>query len=235
MVERVNRVLIPMLQSTYEEGQEDCWDEKIQDVERHLNLAGSKTTGRSPYETLHRYQPRFEEGRLSNLAVEVITDPLTTLSQIQDKVRDNILVKQQKMKEYADKKRCNYEEYLSGDIVFIKRPIESTGSSTKLQPKYRGPMVINEALAHDTYKIVQLKHATTGRTYAATAHASQLKPWRPDLKESEEDFDTENKPEEGESEKKEYIRSEKMIDPEIPEEKDEPRRRSRRLQKQKEK
>lgn len=55
MVEQVNRVLIPMLPSTINDRQEDRWDERILEVERHLNLAKSKTTGRSPYEVLHGY------------------------------------------------------------------------------------------------------------------------------------------------------------------------------------
>lgn len=53
-------------------------------------------------------------------------------------------------------------------------------------------MVISDILDHDTYKIVQLKSSESGRTYSATAHASQLKPWRQDLKNPNNEFSTDD-------------------------------------------
>lgn len=59
----------------------------------------------------------------------------------------------------------------TGDIVFLRRPPVPTGTSTKLQPKYRGPMIVTAVCNGDTYKIADLHHE--GRHfYATTAHIS---------------------------------------------------------------
>lgn len=48
------------------------------------------------------------------------------------------------------------------------------------QRKYQGGrLVITQVLHEDTYKVVDLRQEEPGRKYASTAHASQLKIWRP--------------------------------------------------------
>ncbi|GBN50952.1 hypothetical protein AVEN_110295-1 [Araneus ventricosus] len=78
---------------------------------------------------------------------------------------------------YYDKKKSGKVSLRKGDIVVVRRNSNTTGESTKTQPRYRGPMVVTEILSSDTYRISQLE-PSNGRLYATTAHASQLKAWR---------------------------------------------------------
>lgn len=54
-----------------------------------------------------------------------------------------------------------------------------TEESTKLQLKFRGPLVITKIYPSDTYEVADLRCKKTGRRYASTAFSSQLKLWRP--------------------------------------------------------
>ena len=64
-------------------------------------------------------------------------------------------------------------KYATGDIVYIKVKVKSTGESTKLQYRYRGPYVVIKELPNDTYKV---KRLTNNRS--TTAHVSEIKIWR---------------------------------------------------------
>ncbi|XP_024890785.1 uncharacterized protein LOC112466753, partial [Temnothorax curvispinosus] len=65
------------------------------------------------------------------------------------------------------------------DIVYIRVAPIATSESTRLQRKYRGPLAVTQVLHQDTYKVADLRQEEPGRRYASTAHASQLKVWRP--------------------------------------------------------
>ncbi|GBM51844.1 hypothetical protein AVEN_8707-1 [Araneus ventricosus] len=64
-----------------------------------------------------------------------------------------------------------------GDIVAVRRKPNTTGESTKTQPRYGGPMVVTEVRSSDKYRISQLE-PRKGRPYTTIVHVSQLKAWR---------------------------------------------------------
>lgn len=77
----------------------------------------------------------------------------------------------------------------------------SSGESTKLQPKFRGPMVVTTSKPGDTYLVTALSKES-GRTYATTAHISQLKiynPRRSDLTSDESEVEDKEQSEQDES------------------------------------
>lgn len=81
------------------------------------------------------------------------------------------------MRKQFDATKWRGESYEVGEIVFCKKAPNVTGQPTKTQPLYRGPLVITEVLPSDTYRIRQLR-TSDRNVYAATAHVSQLRPWR---------------------------------------------------------
>ncbi|GBL71565.1 hypothetical protein AVEN_68642-1 [Araneus ventricosus] len=78
---------------------------------------------------------------------------------------------------YYDRKKSGKVSLRKGDIVAVRRNSNTTGESTKTQPRYRGPMVVTEILPSDTYRISQ-PEPSNGRPYATIAHVSQFKAWR---------------------------------------------------------
>jgi len=59
----------------------------------------------------------------------------------------------------------------------MKRGHVATGESTKLQDRYRGPLVVTERLPGDVYRLVELDGTKKSR-FATTAHVIQLKSWK---------------------------------------------------------
>src|SRR5690606_864721 len=79
---------------------------------------------------------------------------------------------------YYDKRHYKAEAFNIGDLVFIERAYEHTGSPTKTQRRFRGPLVVVETLPGDTYRVSELCIEGTHH-YVTTAHVSQMKVWRP--------------------------------------------------------
>lgn len=65
----------------------------------------------------------------------------------------------------------------------MKDAPQITHESTKLQKKYRGPLVINKLYPGDTYGVNNFQLDSRGHRYASTAHASQLRCWTPETSE----------------------------------------------------
>ncbi len=63
--------------------------------------------------------------------------------------------------------------------MVVRWMAEHTGTSTKAQAKYRGPLVITAVLPADTYRVTDLRTQGQGwlrrQGYRTTAHVSQLK------------------------------------------------------------
>ena len=98
----------------------------------------------------------------------------------------------------------------------MRRAPNSTGESTKLQDKYRGPLVVTEVLSSDVYRVAELDACKKSRL-ATTAHVSQLKSWRlPVYDEAEGELE---EPERGQPETEDQDPPEPEI-PEVPETKD---------------
>lgn len=77
-------------------------------------------------------------------------------------------------------------------LLLLKRAPTQTGEPTKVQAKYGRPLVINEVLPADTYRVSQLHPRADGRCYATTAHVSQLKLWTSSCVDDPESSDEED-------------------------------------------
>lgn len=178
MVERVNRTVLPVIMTSMTHPEHKDWDKKIKQCERNLNNVVNNTSGRTPFEMLHGYSPRFNDGILRRLADED-AENWTAPEEVQAEARKRIEERQEQAKKYYDqKKKCRTMTFDPGEIVVVRRSPRSTGEPNKTQPRYRGPLVITEVLPNDTYRISQLEEKEKGRFYSTTAHVNQLKAWR---------------------------------------------------------
>lgn len=175
-IERLNRTLLPAIQVNVHQEDGRDWDARPKIVQRDLNES-PKTTGKSPFRALYGYAPRHDEGVMIQFhPSEAATYQLP--ERVQQEVREKIREEQQKFQaRYDRKRRC--VKYDIGDIVYMKTAPTQTGESQKLQRIFRGPLTINRIIPGGTYGVVDLAEHDRGRRYAATAHTSQLKLWRP--------------------------------------------------------
>lgn len=192
-VERMNRTLVPAVQAsvTHPDGRD--WDARIKVIQRDLNEAPNKSTGISPFQALYGYTARHDEGPLRRLAPDNERD-YQLPAKLQQEVRDNIERAQQQSKDRYDRGRREVQ-FEIGDIVCMRTVPVQTGESTKLQRRFRGPLVISKRMRGDTYGVVDLNATEQRRRYAATAHASQLKLWVPSENEGPDNEGTEDEDE----------------------------------------
>lgn len=166
------------------------WDKYIMNFECQLNNAYNKTLGDTPFHVLFGYRPSFNDGVLRHA---VVTEEWDAVEQLQDEVRKQIAKKHKKWKSRYDSKHSLPIQYKVGEIVFIRKPPEATGEPTKLQTKYRGPLVVTKVLPNDVYG-VSSTNSEGGRRYATTVHVSHIKGYH--LPESEEEGDLQSDDEE---------------------------------------
>lgn len=98
---------------------------------------------------LYGYIPRFKERLTRNLTSGAETYRIS--EEIRREAIHKIESEQVFAKERYDKARIKNVKYYVGDIVFMKSIAVSTGESTKLQSRYKGPLVITQVLPSDTY------------------------------------------------------------------------------------
>lgn len=198
-VERVMRTLIPTLTCSIDE--EDRWDIELESVERKLNTAMNKTTGKTPFEVLYCFLPEFTDAKLSQCIRINGDEEWQPPVAMRNEVRENIRRQQQKYKEKYDKRKFHGVTYNVGDIVLMRvgKPTR-TGQPTKLCPAYRGPLVVTAAYpANDTYRVSSID-GTGDRSYSTTANVSQLKLYRTPTEEDDNSEDGETNEENSQAE-----------------------------------
>ncbi|KFM63209.1 Retrovirus-related Pol polyprotein from transposon 17.6, partial [Stegodyphus mimosarum] len=69
MVKRANRTILATIKTNKKNPNHKDWDKKIKECERNLNNMINKTTNKTPFEMLHGYSPKFNDGLM-----RIITD-----------------------------------------------------------------------------------------------------------------------------------------------------------------
>ncbi|GIY65218.1 retrovirus-related Pol polyprotein from transposon 412 [Caerostris extrusa] len=114
------------------------WDLRMKELDRNLNNALNKATNKNPFQMLHGYSPRLNDGILRKQADESAegrTDPVEIQTSSHER-KERMCGK--KMKDAYNKKRCGTTIYKSRQVVVRKRTPTPTEELTKTQPKYRG-------------------------------------------------------------------------------------------------
>lgn len=190
-VERANATIVAAISTNINDDEGRTWDRNLDTIQSDLNEMRNATTGRSPFELVFGYVPRRNEGALRQL-VEGTTAYYRDPKELQNEARGRIATTQEKMELRYDANRSRTISIDVGNIVFMKTVPTQTGDSTKLHPKYRGPLMVLSCLPGDTYRVADLNASARGHRYATTAHASQLKIWKPHLDDDrKEDHDDE--------------------------------------------
>lgn len=202
-VERTHSVVMTMLIAHSDSPEK--WDLALHEVQNNINNSESKVTNCTPFEMLHGYRPRFRLGKLR--VFSKTSEDWTPPDELRSAVREQMELAKNNMKQAYDRRRHDNLHCTVGEIVVMKRATVSTGESTKLQERYRRPLIVTEVLPGDVYRVAQLKAGRKSR-FATTAHISQLKSWRiergqeeePDEEEEEDQEEEPDEEEEGDQE-----------------------------------
>lgn len=132
-------------------------------------------TRKTPFDLLHGYRPRFKLGNLRPLSKT--EDDWEAPEEPRLEIKKQMEDAKAKVKARYDQHRHDDTRYVVGEVVVMRRAPTSTGKSTKLQDRYKGPLVITEVLSGDAYRVASLNNRGR-KAYSTTAHVSQLKPWQ---------------------------------------------------------
>ena len=130
------------------------WDRVLVKIERNINVSVNRSTGKTPFELVHRYYPCHIESTLPCLTCEV--ESVEDLEVMREIARECISKNQEKMKKYLDSKHCVGDALLMGDIVAFCKLVLLKGKS-----RYQGPLIVVCKVAGDIYRVQDLRNEGT--------------------------------------------------------------------------
>ncbi|XP_039969746.1 uncharacterized protein LOC120781576 [Bactrocera tryoni] len=133
-------------------------------IQWSINTIPNKTTGCTPFRLLYGYVSR---DILQNQLIQALQEDDGDL------INDTDL---QLLR--VDTAQPINDTYNEGDLVLTTNEPISSGTSRKLEPRFRGLFIITKVLPNDRYVIEDLPHAErTQRQYKAVFASDQLKTW----------------------------------------------------------
>ena len=161
-VERFNRTLLKMMRC-YVDSHQDTWDRYLPFLTSAYRSSVHTVTGFTPNqlmlirETRNLCDLEFEmETSKDEDVQEFISRTTSTAKEVHSLAREHLKASQVSQKKAYDmRKRVN--TYGVGDLVLLRDLARRKGFSPKLQPAWKGPLVIKEILAPDLYRITSKK------------------------------------------------------------------------------
>ena len=178
-VERVNRVLTPMLAKLTDESVGKYWYRVLHQVEYALNNTIHKTTGETASRLLFGVEQRGD-------AIDDVKEYLNNevypsernIEEMREKAADKIAKSQEYNKNYHDKHRKESHEYDVGDYVMLRNFDSTVSASKKLMPKFKGPYIVSKKLRNDRYVISDVEgYQNTQKPYQGVWEPKNLRPW----------------------------------------------------------
>lgn len=179
-VERINRILVNSLRTMVNDNEQN-WDSKLREIQWAINSSTSSVTKKSPFELLYGYTPRsiLKTKLTLQLEDEKVVSERNDFAEKRDNNRreasQNIAKHQQYSKQYFDSKHKKPDVFQVGDLVMVKRETTSTGTSTKLQQRYRGPYQIIDKMHGDRYRLTDISVAENKRKFTGVFPSEKLK------------------------------------------------------------
>jgi len=183
-VERVNRVLIPLLTKLSDPKREE-WFKHLDLAQLYLNCASHRSIGTTPFRVLFGVHARVRENPqiVEMLQKEWIDNFQDARSEIREQARESIMKIQRENRITSAKKRKTARRYNENDLVAIK--CTQLGPGLKLANKYLGPYSIIKVLRNDRYVVQKVgEHEGPSRTSTSADH---IKPWVSSLSDDSED------------------------------------------------
>ncbi|XP_071652503.1 uncharacterized protein [Temnothorax longispinosus] len=130
-VERINRILTPMIAKLIKPDKYKNWYQVLSDAEFAINNSFNKSTGEVPSKLLFGVNQRGNlKDEVANY-LEDVKDSNRNLDEIRAKASQNIVANQQKSAEQFNKKRKKAHHYHEGDLVMIRNFDSNPGAAKK--------------------------------------------------------------------------------------------------------
>lgn len=177
-VERINRVLTPMLAKETEIGTTGNWSKNISKVEFALNNSINRTTKFCPSMLLFGVP---QKGLICDNIKEFLDQNINynrDLTIIRKEASGSMENAQNYNKVRYDNLHKAPNVYSKGDYVMLKNIDTTAGVNKKLLAKYRGPYEVLEVLPHDRYVVKDIDGIQISRIpYKGVCSPANMKPY----------------------------------------------------------
>ncbi|XP_044573403.1 uncharacterized protein LOC123257649 [Drosophila ananassae] len=192
--ERTNRIILSMLLPSNENDKR--WDEMLRSIQWSINTMVNSTTKCSPFQLLYGYEPRdilknTLTSVIQNQEQRLMTD--VELDTLRADAATRVNDQRAAAKKRYDEKHAKPTQYKLGDIVLVENEPSSTGTSRKLEPRYKGPFIVKKVLPNDRYLVEDIPQAQRKQRHYKSVYASdKIKRWC-ELPEDDQDDDDDSK------------------------------------------
>lgn len=178
-IERVNRVLTPMLGKMTEIKNQSNWSRILNQVEFALNNSISQTTKYAPSMLLFGILQRGPNiDHLTEHLEEIRANKQANLVKIREKADEAIQLSQKKSVERHSQRVAPAKEFQTGDFVVIRNIDTTIGTNKKLIPKFKGPYVVHKILRNDRYIVKDIENCQLKQIpYEGVIESARMRHW----------------------------------------------------------
>lgn len=194
-IERINQTINSFLRTTTNDSKR--WDTRLNELQWAINSQINKTTGCCPNDIVFRFKAR---DTLQNQVMAVLSSTDETESSVPspEVIASRIDQKKSQWKRRFDERHRSPKQYEVGDLVLVESVPASTGDSRKLEPKYKGPYIVDRVLNNDRYLVCDLDDIQRNqRRFESVFATDKMKPWCDLGPEQGEDDDVEDDADDG--------------------------------------
>lgn len=174
-IERINQNINTYLRTTTVEAKK--WDATLHKLQWAINTQLNNTTGCCPNDVIFRFKAKDV---LQNKVMAVLSDAETTepIVPSPNEIAAKIFEAKSAWKRRYDDQHRAPKHYSVGDIVLVEHIPAATGDSRKLEPRYRGPYVVDRVLNNDRYLICDIdKMQRNQRRFESVFSSEKMKMW----------------------------------------------------------
>ena len=179
-VERVNRILRPILSKLSNSPDHCDWSSHLRAAEYALNNTKHASTNFAPSILLFGVEQRGHDvDELTEFLDEKkYTDIARDLAENRNKASENIKRSQEINETYFRKIHKPAPEFEIGDFVVIRNVDTTVNQNKKLIPKFKGPYIVHKILPNDRYFIKDIEGCQiTQIPYDGVLEANKLRKW----------------------------------------------------------
>lgn len=178
-VERVNRVLGPLIAKLVDNSAGKYWYKVLAEAEYAINNTIHKSTGDTPSRLLFGVNQRGPSvDGIKEYLEETTVPSQRDLIAIRAKAETKIGKSQEYNQRYFNKSRKESRKYKEGDYIGIKNFDSTPGAPKKLIPEVKGPYEIARILRNDRYVVKDVENSQASRRpYEGTWEAANIRPW----------------------------------------------------------
>nr|XP_036217681.1 uncharacterized protein LOC118680705 [Bactrocera oleae] len=149
------------------------WDENIRCVQWCINTMKNSTTGCTPHELLYGYKPRDILRNRIILSLQANDEALDgiQLTNLRETAAKRINETRAAAKSRFNAKHRSPSIFQEGDLVLAENEPPSTGTSRKLEPRFKGPFVVTKVLDHDRYVVEDLPQTRRTRKHYSSVYS----------------------------------------------------------------